>query len=189
MVKLLPSRRATSAKPHRRRVVATVLLIMLAGLGAATTRWFIVPQQGMPSRVDAIIMLNGPGDRLAAALKLAWARRAPFLVISRGSPAWGHGSACAPKITGVRVICFDPDPATTRGEAEFAGRLARRYRWHSVVLVTSAPQDTPARLRVGRCFNGKIYVITASLPALEWPYWIAYEWAATIKAVFLQRSC
>jgi hypothetical protein len=169
--------------------MVTTLLIMLAGLGVATTRLFVVPPQGMPSRVDAIIMLNGPGDRLSTALKLAWARRAPTLVISRGSPIWGHGSACAPKIPGVRVICFDPDPATTRGEAEFAGRLARRYRWHSIVLVTSAPQDTRARLRVGRCFKGKIYVINASLPLYEWPYLIAYEWGATMKAVFLQTSC
>jgi hypothetical protein len=134
-------------------------------------------------------MLNGPGDRLSTALELAWAHRAPVIAISRGSRFWGHGSVCAPKIPRVRVICFDPSPSTTRGEAEFAGRLAARYRWHSIVLVAAAPQDTVARLRVGRCFSGKIYVVNAPLPASEWPFEIAHEWASAFKALFLQRSC
>ncbi len=171
-------------------VALLILLIMLGGLGTATARWFVWPQQGMPARVDAIVMLDGPGDRLDTALKLAWARRAPMLVISQGSPQSGHGlSGCASKIPGVKVICFNPDPATTRGEAEFAGQLARRYHWHSMVLVSTAPQDTPARLRVGRCFGGQIYVINAPLPASGWPAAIAHEWGSTIKALFLQRSC
>ena len=165
-------------------------MVMLAGLGVVTARLFIWPQQGMPARVDAIVMLDGAGDRLDTALKLAREHRAPMLVISRGTPYSSHGvSGCASKIPGVRVICFNPDPATTRGEAEFAGRLAKRYRWHSIVLVTTTPQDTRARLRAERCFGGNVYVITAPLPASEWPGAIAYEWGATIKALFLQRSC
>jgi hypothetical protein len=163
---------------------------MLSVLAVTTARLFVWPQQGMPARVDAIVMLDGSGNRLDTALKLAWARRAPILVISQGSPFSGHGtSGCASRIPGVKVICFNPDPATTRGEAEFAGRLARRYRWHSMVLVTTTPQDTPARLRVGRCFGGKIYVISAPLPASEWPYAIGYEWGATIEALLFQPSC
>ena len=143
----------------------------------------------MPARVDAIVMLNGPGNRLPTALGLAWANRAPVAVISRGSPQWVTGGNCAPQIPGVRVICFSPDPATTQGEAEFAGRLARRYHWRSIVLVTTTPQDTRARLRMERCFPGSIYVMTAPLHAYEWPYALAYEWGATIKALLLQRSC
>ena len=162
---------------------------MLASLALTTGRMFVWPPQGMPARVDAIVMLNGPGNRLDAALALAWAHRAPMIVISRGSPRWGHGSVCAPKIPGVKVICFDPHPSTTRGEAEFAGQLARRYHWRSVVLVATTPQDTRARLRLGRCFPGRIYVVNAPLPAGQWPAAIAYEWAATMKALLFQRSC
>ena len=111
-----------------------------------------------------------------------------MLVISLGSPYW-YTSACTAKILRVKVICFIPDPRTTRGEAEVAGLLAKRYRWHSIVLVTTALQNTRARLRVRRCFAGKIYVINAPLPRSQWPYTIAYEWGATMKALFLQRSC
>jgi hypothetical protein len=143
----------------------------------------------MPARVDAIVMMDGPGDRLGTTLSLAWAHRAPVVVISRGSTYWGHGSVCAPAIPRVKVICFRPDPATTRGEAEFAGRLAQRYHWHSIALVTIRPQDTRARLRMQRCFPGRVYVVTAPFPAHEWPYEIAYEWGATLKALVLQRGC
>ena len=164
---------------------------MFVVLAAATGRLFVWPPQGMPSRVNAIVMLNGPasGDRLDTALKLARDHRAPVLVISRGSDNWGYVSVCSLKITGVKLICFIPKPQTTRGEAEFTGLLAKRYRWHSIVLVTTALQNTRARLRVGRCFGGKIYVMNAPLPRSQWPYTVAYEWGATMKALFLQRSC
>jgi uncharacterized SAM-binding protein YcdF (DUF218 family) len=169
--------------------LAAAVGLLLAGFGVTTARLFIWPQRGMPAHVDAIVMLNGPGERLDKALYLAWTHRAPIIVISRGSRYWGHGSICAPKMPGVKVICFDPNPPTTRGEAEFAGRLAKRYHWHSIVLVTTTPQDTRARLRVQRCFQGNIYVVTAPLPVHEWPYAIAYEWGATFKALLIQRSC
>ena len=80
-------------------------------------------------------------------------------------------------------------PVVAAGESAGKFRLARQYHWRSVVLVTTTPQDTRARLRVGRCFPGSIYVMTAPLPAYEWPYALAYEWAATVKALVLQRTC
>jgi hypothetical protein len=170
-------------------MTARVAALVLAGIVALTARLFVWPAQGMPAHVDAVVMLNGPGDRLDTALRLGWEHRAAVLVISRGSAYWGHGSVCAPKIPHVTVICFDPDPATTQGEAEFAGRLARRYHWRSVALVATTPQDTRARLRLERCFTGEVYVVTAPLPARDWPYALVYEWGATIKALVFQRGC
>jgi uncharacterized SAM-binding protein YcdF (DUF218 family) len=169
--------------------MAVVLVILVLAATAVTARLFIWPERRMPPRVSAIVMLNGPGDRLHTALDLAWQHRAPYVVISRGSPYWGHGSACAPAIPHVKVICFDPSPATTKGEAEFLGRLARKYHWRSVALVTSTPQDTRARLRVARCFPGPVYAVTAPIPLSAWPFQIAYEWAATVKALIFERSC
>jgi hypothetical protein len=89
----------------------------------------------------------------------------------------------------VKLICFEPDPPTTRGEAEVLGRLAKRYHWSSVVLVTTRTQDTRARIITERCFGGSTYVITAPLPLSSWPYEIAYGWGALFKAVFVARSC
>lgn len=154
---------------------------------AATARLIVWPAQGMPSRVDAIVMLAGPGNRLPVALRLAREHRAPVLVVSRGQH--GYGGPCPPPVPGVKLICFDPDPGDTRGEAEFAGRLAKQYHWHSLVLVTAREQDTRARIRMRRCFSGSIYAMTGSLPLGSWPYQIAYEWGALFKALVLQRTC
>ena len=185
----LPSDSAIREPVRRGRRWRLVTVALVIVVGAATLRLFIWPDQGMPTRVSAIVMLNGSGDRLDTALDLAWQHRAPFVVISRGSPGYGHGGDCAPSIPHVKVICFDPNPSTTKGEAEFAGRLARKYHWQSVALVTTTPQDSRARLRVERCFTGPVYVVTASLPLSAWPSEIAYEWAATVKAFIFQRSC
>lgn len=154
---------------------------------AATARLFVWPAQGMPPRVSAIVMLAGPGERLPVALRLAREHRAPMLVVSLGQH--GYSGPCPPAVPGVRLICFEPDPGDTRGEAEFVGRLAARYHWRSVVLVTGPEQDTRARIRVQRCFGGSVYVVTGSLPLSVWPYQIAYEWGALFKALVLQRGC
>jgi uncharacterized SAM-binding protein YcdF (DUF218 family) len=144
----------------------------------------------MPARVDAIVVLGGPGDRLGKGLELAHQGRAPALVVSEGLPQPTiPSSVCGPHGHPFKVICFQPEPGTTQGEAEFIGRVAKQYRWRSVVLVTTPDQDTRARIRFGRCFAGHIYVVTTPLPASEWAYQIAYQWAATFKAVVLQRSC
>jgi len=155
--------------------------------GVVTARLFVWPAAGMPARVSAIVMLAGPGNRLPVALELAREHRAPLLVVSRG---WqGYGGPCPASTPGVRLICFDPDPGDTRGEAEATGRLAERYQWNSVVLVTTRAQDTRARILMGRCFGGPVYVTTASLPWDDWPYQIAYGWGALVKALVLHRSC
>lgn len=176
------------ARPGRRlRLGLAGLSAALVVFCAATARLFIWPTSGMPAHVGAIIMLAGPGDRLAEALRLGREHRAAFLVVSRGFH--GYGGPCPPPVPRVKLICFEPSPATTQGEAEFAGRLARKYHWHSVSLVTATAQDSRARLRMERCFAGKVYVVTVGVPGPSWPGEIAYEWGATIKMLTLQRGC
>lgn len=152
-----------------------------------TARLFVWPAQGMPAHVSAIVMLAGPGNRLPAALQLAREHRAPVLVVSQGQH--GYGGPCPAPTPGVKLICFEPDPGDTRGEAEFIGRLAKQYHWSSVVLVTIGSQDTRARMLVERCFGGSTYVVTAPLPLGSWPYQIAYGWGSLIKALVVYRSC
>jgi uncharacterized SAM-binding protein YcdF (DUF218 family) len=173
-----------------RRVLRRVLIglgalvVLLAGV---TARLIVWPASGMPGHVDAIVMLAGPGDRLSTALALAREHRASTLVVSTG---WeGYGGPCPAAVSGVRLICFEPNPGNTRGEAEFAARLAQRYHWKSIALVTITPQDTRARILLRRCDSGSVYVMTAGIPLSSWPYQIVYEWGALFKAEFLQRSC
>ena len=178
------TRRLWSSRARRALTVAMALVALFA---AATVRLFVWPAQGMPARVSAIVMFAGPGERLPVALRLARERRAPVLVVSQGQH--GYGGPCPPAVPGVRLVCFDPDPGNTRGEAEYAGRLAKRYHWDSVVLVTGTEQDTRARMLMKRCFGGSVYVVTGSLPLGSWPYQIAYEWGALAKALIVERGC
>jgi hypothetical protein len=181
----------TTAPRGRRRawrrtvLVAAGLLVVV--LAVATARVLIWPVEWTPAGADAVVMLAGPGSRLPVALRLAREHRAPVLVVSRG---WmGYGGPCPPPTPGVRTICFDPDPGNTRGEAEYVGALARRYGWHSLIVVATRPQAVRAQLLFGRCFGGPVYVATASFAPGNWPYQIVYGWGALIKAVFLVRSC
>ena len=132
-------------------------------------------------------MLDRPGAPLGVALRLAAQHRTSYLVISLGTPASSYG--CPRPLSSVKVICFNPRPATTQGEAEFVGRLARKYHWSSVAVVAITPQDSRARLRMERCFAGHVYVVTTPIALSSWPYQIAYEWGALFKAVVIQRSC
>lgn len=179
---------ASYRRRRRRWRRALLSLGIVAGAFAVlSARLFVWPQEGLPPRVSAIIMLAGPGPRLPVALQLARETRAPVLVVSRGSH--GYGGPCPLPVPGIRLICFEPVPADTRGEAEYAARLAARYSWSSVVLVTTRGQDTRARMLMARCFAGPVYVVTAALPWDDWPYQIAYGWGSLVKALTLRRSC
>jgi hypothetical protein len=98
-------------KGWRRALIALAVVVIAAC--AVTARLFIWPAQGMPGRVSAIVMLDSPGDALSVAVRLAAQHRAPFLMISRGTPA--SQGPCPRPIPRVRLICFNPRPATTQG--------------------------------------------------------------------------
>ena len=174
--------------PRTVRVVLSTALALILIFAVLTARLFVWPAQGMPTQVSAIVMLSGPGVRLPVALQLADEHRAPVLVVSQGHD--GYGSPCPPRPAGVQLICFDPDPAHyPRRGGKYIGRLAKKYHWTSVVVVTSRPQATRARLLVGRCFPGPVYSATGPLPMRSWPYQIAYGWGALAKALLANRTC
>jgi hypothetical protein len=164
-----------------------VLAVIVTTVIAMTARLFIWPDQGVPAQVSAIVMMDGPGDTLGVAVRLAREHRAPFLVVSLGTPQ--SFDPCPRPVPRVKLICFHPEPATTQGEAEFVGRLARKYHWQSVAVVAITPQVSRARLRVERCFPGPVYMAATPVALTSWPYEIAYEWGAMAKALVLQRRC
>ncbi|HEY0716632.1 MAG TPA: hypothetical protein VGD68_03375 [Streptosporangiaceae bacterium] len=179
-----PAARPRSGRRRRWLIALAVVAVLFLG---ATARLFIWPGTGMPSRVGALVSLDTPGGTLGRALRLAAQHRAPDLVISLGTPRSGYG--CPRPVPGVRLICFNPDPGTTRGEAEYVGRLAHRYHWRSVAIITITPQATRARLRMERCFRGPVYVLGTPIPLASWPYQLGYEWGALAKALIWQRAC
>lgn len=168
-----------------RRVVYAFGLSVVTVL-AATVSLLMWPEQAPPAHADAIIMFAGSGNRLSLAMQLADERRARVLVVSRGRQ--GYGGPC-PAATGVAVVCFDPNPSDTRGEAEFAARLAKRNHWQSMILVTGRAQMFRAYLLMSRCYSGHISVVSSPLRFPSVPGQVAYETGALVKALVFDRAC
>ncbi|MFL6161869.1 MAG: ElyC/SanA/YdcF family protein [Jatrophihabitantaceae bacterium] len=151
------------------------------------------PSVDRPVRSDAILVLGPPlvDGRLDQALRLAAAGAAGTVVISIG---WDKGrqkiAACSNDNPGYQVICFQPDPATTRGEAEEIGSLARSHHWSSVLVVTSRYHVSRARLIVKRCMPGRVGMVAApGKPSIgDWAYQFAYQTGGFAKAL-LHRGC
>jgi len=151
------------------------------------------PSVNKPVRSDAILVLGPPlvDGRLDEALRLAAAHYADTVVISIG---WAKGlqrvAACANENPAYRVICFQPKPTTTRGEAEEIGSLARAHHWSSVLVVTSKYHVSRARLIVRRCMPGTVRMVAThgSMSLGDWVYQFAYQTGGFAKA-FLHRGC
>lgn len=173
---------------RRRRVAAAVVVVLVLTFCGVSARLFMFAPTGMPARVDAIVVLGGSGDRLDLGMQLAREDRAPYLVLSMGLP-WLPTGICTQHVGAATVICFQPNPDTTQGEAEGASKIAEQHGWSSMVLVTTQDQVWRAHLRFERCYSGKIYGVASSLAWYQWPYAIAYQWGGTIKAEILQRGC
>jgi uncharacterized SAM-binding protein YcdF (DUF218 family) len=181
----------TPTRRRRGRVLGAALLVLLLVAGLLTDTLFVHPRlEPLPARVDAIIVLGGAAvtGRKQVALALAQQHRAPVLIQSTGRGEAGT-DWCLPAVPGVTVVCFYAEPNTTQGEARWIASEAARRHWTSVALVTTPDQAWRARLRTLRCFPGQVYVVTASLPARDYPARVAYQWGATVKAEVFQRGC
>jgi uncharacterized SAM-binding protein YcdF (DUF218 family) len=182
-----------SPVPRRRRgrrIAVAVLAAVIVAVAVLTAHLFVWPSlPPLPAKSDVIVQLGGPGNRRQTALNLARQGQAPLLAIAVSNAEINTSWCYNGELRGVKVLCFHPLPFTTRGEGRYVAQLAAKYGWHSVVLVTTPDQATRAILRVRRCYGGRIYVAEAKLHWFQWPIQIAYQWAATIKAYTLERSC
>jgi uncharacterized SAM-binding protein YcdF (DUF218 family) len=121
---------------------------------------FLWPPRHVPQHADAVIVLAGArGPRLTRGLALARRGVAPVLVISDAwSPTWVEANRlCAGRPAPAPVLCFHPDPYSTRGEARSVARLAANHHWTSVLVVTSRYHIVRAGILFDRCFGGAVY--------------------------------
>jgi hypothetical protein len=128
-----------------------ILAVLLALFLFLTAVLFIWPSTNAPRRSDAIAVLGGSGLRLAKGLALARAGYAPYLLLSGYA-----GTKCPAPPHHVKVICFDPHPDTTQGEARKIATLSRADGWHQIIVVPGIPQTTRARIRIARCYDGTL---------------------------------
>jgi uncharacterized SAM-binding protein YcdF (DUF218 family) len=174
----------------RRIVVFGGWGVVLVGLAAATARLFVFPRADQPQAADAIVVLGGPGPRLAKGIALARAGYAPLLVVSMGRPPGNDACQRLSPAASVQVVCFRPSPFTTQGEARFVRQLAAERHLRTVIVVPGTAQTTRARLRFSRCYSGAVLVDPVAPGGFfSCAYSVVYEWGALIKALTTQRSC
>jgi hypothetical protein len=172
-----------------RIIVAGVVALVLAFV-ALTLLLFVFPDVNAPERSNAIVVLgaHGPGS-FDEGVELANEGYAPTIALSL--PAYAYQcNRSIPVSPTERVVCFRADPATTQGEARSIAAMASAHHWHRIIVVMPTIQATRARLRIERCYSGQVLEVAAAPDGLwGWAYGIAYEWAALVKALVLQRSC
>ncbi|MEM9714203.1 MAG: YdcF family protein [Actinomycetota bacterium] len=172
--------------------VAAVTLL----LGALTWRWILAPSSTAVDDVaeaDAIVLfVGGRGERLEAAEGLLASGAADVLVIPNGrAPSWPEAAAWCGSSGDVEVLCPEPDPDTTRGEARLIAELAEQRGWTSLIAVTSTYQLSRAALLLERCFDGTVTRIDASPEAGvgTWVRYVAHEWVGHLHARVVARGC
>lgn len=173
------------------------LLVLAVAVGVAA--WLVVcgllflwPREDSPRRADAVIVLSGDRDfRLPKALELMREDVANTLVISDGrDPQWAQANRlCNGDGAGFRVVCFKPDPYSTRGEAEAVANLARRRGWHDIVVVTSKFHVFRARMLFERCLPGEVDAVGARYKWRYLPAALVGETGKLIHALTIRRSC
>ncbi|HXA31646.1 MAG TPA: YdcF family protein [Acidimicrobiales bacterium] len=173
--------------PRRVRAAALVVAVVIMAILVASVVLFIEPATNTPAPSDAVIVLAGTNNaaRISKGMDLVRAGYAPRLFVS--SPGYQD---CPKSHPSVPITCFNPNPATTQGEARFAARLAEQHRWHRIIVVPGTQQVTRARIRFDRCYRGTILMVPADPGGLvSWVASVIYEWGALPKALILQRGC
>jgi len=159
----------------------------------ATLVLFAWPRTDAARPADAVLVLSGGrNSRLDPALALMRRHVAPVLVISGAGfdPKWRKARRlCADGARGFRVLCFDPRPYSTRGEARGLARLAREHGWTTVDVVTSRYHVFRARMILKRCYHGHLAVVGADYPWTIAPVAWASEWGKLLVQLTVQRSC
>jgi uncharacterized SAM-binding protein YcdF (DUF218 family) len=154
---------------------------------------YVSPQIDSLRSADAIFVLGGNGyERYPYAIELALQGLAPRVVMSNpaGLQDIWLTDLCQQQRYAFNVSCFEPEPATTKGEARELQRLATEHGWRRVIIVTFRPHISRARYIVEQCFDGEL-IMTESPADLSIGYWMwayAYQTLGYVRAA-LEPSC
>lgn len=155
---------------HKRFLIAvsTALVLGLIWTGVAF-RYFVRPMIEPERPTEVVYVLGSDGMRTPVAFDLVDRGLADTVVLSATIGA--DPPECVTGYRGHQVLCVQPYPWTTQGEAMQLARLARQYNWHSVTVVTHQAHITRARVLVQRCYPGETRFVEAGwyrLPVRVW---------------------
>lgn len=147
------------------------------------------PRNDAPQSPDAVVVLGGAGtDRAQLGIALSHEHDA-VLVLSSSARVFAEDLGV--KCGGPRVVCVEPDPENTMGEAQTVARLAHDHGWSHVTVATSAFHTTRARVLFRQCLGDHVSVVGARradgarVGLARW----ANEVLGTVGAVTFRRAC
>jgi uncharacterized SAM-binding protein YcdF (DUF218 family) len=168
--------------------VGLFLLALALGVIAATCVLLIWPSTDMPRGADGIVVFGGAHeDRVELGIRLAERGLAPTLIIT-GAP---DGASVCGRRARFEIVCLDPEPFNTRGDARVASKLAASRGWSSLLLVTSTYHVTRARALLDRCFAGDVEVVAAKphTSLFRDAEVLLHEWGGLVYAYTVGRGC
>jgi uncharacterized SAM-binding protein YcdF (DUF218 family) len=178
-------------------VVARILIaVVVIWLVASLVLFVHSPwQSSAPKRADVVVVLSGGlNSRLDPALALMRRHVAPVLAVS-GAFHGTNWKKARKLCTGgygklrFRVICFEPRPFSTQGEARTIARLAHERGWSRVVVVTSTFHVTRARMLVRRCYHGRLWMVGTHTPWWKLPADLVWETGKMVTQLTYARGC
>lgn len=191
-----------TASPRRKR---RLLLKLFAAIGALAMVWaiagiflYVSPPADEPEHADVLFVLGPPDQRMSYAEQLMQQGYAPTLAVSSpvGKDGRYEADICAAHRP-YRIICFNPDPFTTQGEARALRDLSSQYGWKSANVLTAQFHLTRARVIIGRCYGGDLRMVaqrrslplvSLARPTQSWEYEFVYQTAAFVK-VAIHPDC
>lgn len=184
--------------PRRRWLGRTFVAVLVFGLliGFGGHRLYVNPtvdDLGPGESVDAVVALGGMVETATFAQSLVERGAAPILVLSDPySPQVGRPvhRTCASRPSRYQIICFNPDPSTTRGEAREIEALARAHNWTRVAVVAPTFHISRARLLVRRCYPNTLLMLAMPTHVAwsNWTYQYVRQTLGYVKAA-VSRTC
>lgn len=151
--------RPTSRRRPRWGLAALVcLLAVAAALAAPAVRLTLHPHPDDAPHVDALLVAYSSPEVYEAAIELADRGVTDRLFVSAHLGPDGSEALCGdpaqrdPRLAGVAVECFSPDPLTTQGEAMYAGRRMAELRLRDLGVLAFDAQLERARILAQRCW-------------------------------------
>jgi len=91
------------------------------------------------------------------------------------------------KQAGYEVICLNPDPYTTQGEAEELAAYAEEQGWDTVAVLTGTPHISRARLWTERYVRADVVMWETDevMSLTGWAYAFVYQSGAWAKAIVI----
>jgi uncharacterized SAM-binding protein YcdF (DUF218 family) len=156
-------------------------------LVAGATTFAMWPRDDIPRDPDAVVVLGGAGaERARVGIELR-NRYEATLVLSSSAQHFGEllGLKCG------EVLCVDPRPENTMGEARLVAELAKESGWDHVTVVTTRFHTTRSRVLFRQCLGDRVSVVGAvRIDGAGRDIWTHLEeFAGTIAAHTFRRAC